>query len=90
MQEDKTFKVGIGFATGRKSFKKVSRTYIHTWKESGLVEDECISLNIFVAYDLLYNKTAITDYTNIHPELVEQVDGCNFIGSNAIKKKLTI
>jgi hypothetical protein len=80
MQEEKNIKVGIGFATGRKSFKKVLRTYIHTWKESGLVEDESISLNIFVAYDLLYNKTSITDYTNIHPELVEQVDGCNFIG----------
>ena len=88
MLEDKTIKVGIGFATGRKSFQKVLRTYIHTWKESGLVENNRISLNLFVAYDLIYNKTEITDYTNIHPELVEQIESSNFIGSIAIKEEI--
>jgi hypothetical protein len=88
MQEDKTIKVGIGFATGRKSFQKVLRTYIHTWKESGLVENNRLSLNLFVAYDLIYNKTEITDYTNIHPELVEQIESRNFIGSIAIKEEI--
>jgi hypothetical protein len=84
MQEDKRIKVGIGFATGRKSFQKVLRTYIHTWKESGLVENKRISLNLFVAYDLTYHKTKITDYTNIHPELAEQIDSSKFIGSIAM------
>ena len=74
MQEEKNINVGIGFATGRKSFQKVLRSYIHTWKESGLVENERISLNLFVAYDLNYHKTKVTDYTNVHPELVEQID----------------
>jgi len=88
MQKDKNIKVGIGFATGRKSFQKVLRTYIHTWKESGLVENIRVSLNLFIAYDLIYNKTEITDYTDIHPELVEQIDSSKFIGSIAIKEEI--
>jgi hypothetical protein len=81
-------KVGIGFATGRKSFQKVLRTYIHNWRESGLVENERISLNLFVAYDLDYHKTKVTDYTNIHPELIEQIDSSNFIGSASVKNEI--
>ena len=57
MQKINEIKVGIGFATGRKSFQKVLRTNINNWKESGLVENKRISLNLFVAYDLHYNKT---------------------------------
>lgn len=88
MQKDKAIKLGIGFATGRKSFQKVLRTYIHTWKESGLVDNKAISLNLLVAYDLIYNKTEITDYTDVDPELVEQIDGSTFIGSVAIKEEI--
>lgn len=88
MQENKIIKLGIGFATGRKSFQKVLRTYIHTWKESGLVENKKISLNLFVAYDLIYNKTEITDYTDVDPELMEQIDSSTFIGNVAIKDEI--
>jgi len=88
MQGYKNIKVGIGFATGRESFQKVLRTYIHTWKESGLVENKRISLNLFVAYDLNYHKTKTTDYTNIKPELAKQIDSCKFIGSTAIKEEI--
>jgi len=88
MQKVKDIKVGIGFATGRKSFQKVLRTYIHTWKESGLVENERVSLNIFVAYDLNYHKTQIKDYTNVQPELAKQIDSISFIGGIAIKEEI--
>jgi len=88
LHKGKDIKVGIGFATGRKSFQKVLRTYIHNWKESGLVENNRISLNLFVAYDLNYHKTKITDYTNLHPELVEQIDSNKFIGSISIKEEI--
>ncbi len=64
------------------------RTTIYNWKESGLVENKKISLNLFVAYDLNYNKTKITDYTNVHPELVEQIDSSKFIGSIARKEEI--
>ena len=88
MPEDQVIKLGIGFATGRKSFQKVLRTYIHTWKDSGLVANKRISLYLFVAYDLIYNKTKITDYTDVDPELVEQIDGNTFIGNDAIKEEI--
>jgi len=88
MNRGTEIKVGIGFATGRKSFQKVLRTYIHTWKESGLVENERVSLNLFIAYDLNYNKTKVTDFTNVHPELLAQIDSSKFIGSVSIKEEI--
>ncbi len=84
----KKIKVGIGFATGRKTFLKVLRSYIHNWEESGLVDDENISLNLFVAYDLSYNKTARKDYTDIHPELFKSIDSVKFITKYGINKEI--
>ena len=81
-------KVGIGFATGRKYFKKLLRSYIYSWEESGLVDDSNIMLNIFVAYDLAYNKTKKEDYTNIHPEIIGSIDGVNFLGESDINKEM--
>jgi hypothetical protein len=81
-------KVGIGFATGRKSFQKVLRTYIYSWNESGLVDNSKVSLNLFVAYDLTYNKTNVVDYTNIHPDLIEQIDSSTFIGNVSVKDEI--
>ena len=43
---------GVGFATGRKRFQKVLKTYVYNWKESGLTELENVELSLFVAYDL--------------------------------------
>ena len=88
MQKINEVKVGIGFATGRKSFQKVLRTNIRNWEESGLVENKRISLNVFVAYDLHYNKTKITDYTNIHPDLVKRIDSSIFIGSASTQEEI--
>lgn len=88
MQNDKDIKVAIGFATGRKSFQKVLRTNIKNWKESGLVANKRISLNLFVAYDLFYRKTKITDYTNVHPDLVKSIDSSIFIGSEETKEEI--
>ncbi len=87
MHNVKNIKVGIGFATGRKSFQKALRTNIHNWKESGFVDNEAISLNLFVAYDLKYNKTKITDYTNVPAELADQLDSSTFIGSVSIREE---
>lgn len=86
--ENKKLNVGIGFATGRKNFKKLLRSYIYSWKESGLVDDNNVMLNIFVAYDLAYNKTKKEDYTNIHPEIKGNIDGVNFFGESDINKEM--
>lgn len=88
MKELEKVNVGIGFATGRKSFQKVLRSYIHNWKESGLVDDKKILLNIFVAYDLSYNRTRKTDYTKIRPDLSSNIDSSVFIGINDINKEV--
>lgn len=81
-------KVGIGFATGRKNFQRVLRTYMSSFMESGLVENYRISLNLLIAYDLTYQKTKATDYTRIPPEIVEQIDSAKFIGNSCTKEEI--
>jgi len=79
-----TIKVGIGFATGRKYFQKVLRSYIFNWKESGLVDDINVSLNLFVAYDLSYNNTKKTDYTRVSADIAKYIDSKHFIGAEEV------
>jgi hypothetical protein len=88
MQSLNNIKVGIGFATGRKNFQRILRTNIYTWKESGLVTDSTVSLNLIVAYDLKYQNTKKTDYTDMHSNLVEHIDSRIFIGATAIKEEI--
>ena len=80
--------VGIGFATGRKNFQKVLKTQIYNWKDSGLVENKRISLNLLVAYDLTYQKTKATDFTKVPRELAEQIDQKIFIGRSSVKEEI--
>ena len=47
-----------------------------------------VSLNLFIAYDLTYQKTKATDYTNIHPDLLEQIDSYKIIGNTSINKEI--
>ena len=89
MIKNKNIQVGIGFATGRKGFQKVLRSYIHNWRESGLVDNEHIMLNLFIAYDLSYSaNTNINDFTKILPELNDQINSKKFIGNHCIKKEI--
>ena len=80
--------VGIGFATGRKNFRKVLKTYIYNWHEAGLIENENIRLNLFVAYDLEYSKTQVSDYTQVRPDLLSKLDGVHFIGKKSIQSDI--
>ncbi|NCA99896.1 MAG: hypothetical protein EOM08_08505 [Clostridia bacterium] len=84
MDAPNVIKVGIGFATGRKSFRKVLKTYIYNWLESGLVKDRLVQLNLFVAYDLNYQKSKATDFTRIKADLLKLVDQVHFIGEQEI------
>jgi len=88
LAENKIIEVGIGFATGRKNFKKVLKSYVYNFKESGLTERENVHLNLLVAYDLRYFKTKSTDYTNINKDVLGLIDGTSFIGSTAISKEM--
>jgi len=84
MIKDTKIQVGIGFATGRKNFKKVLSTYIYSWKECGLIEMQNVKLNLFIMYDLKYNKTEVTDYTNISNTLTDMVDDIYFLDKKYI------
>lgn len=80
--------VGIGFATGRKGFQKVLRSYIYNWKESGLVDNESIMLNLIISYDLSYANTKENDFIRIHPELSHHINSKTFIGNQDMKKEM--
>jgi len=88
VEERKKTRVGIGFATGRKSFKKVLKTYVYNWLESGIAKTENVSLNLFVAYDLKYYNTKSTDYTTVTKDILNMFDETYFIGNNQIKKEV--
>ena len=81
-------KVGIGFATGRKNFQKVLKTHIYNLEESGLVGNARVSLNLLVAYDLTYQKTRSTDFTNIPKDLASQIDDKTFISYSLIREEI--
>lgn len=88
MENSKNVKVGIGFATGRRSFQKVLKTYIYNWQECGLTEMEHINLDLFIAYDLKYSKTKSSHYTNVKEDLLGLINDVNFLGSSGIKKEV--
>ncbi|NLW65440.1 MAG: hypothetical protein GXY26_04340 [Clostridiales bacterium] len=86
----KSIKFGLGFATGRKSFRKVLNAYINNWSETRkkLPPDLDISLHLFVAYDLKYLNTKSTDYTNLSQEIVDAFDEITFIGAKNTLKSI--
>lgn len=80
---DKTIRMGIGFATGRKSFKKVLNSYMYSWNESGIRDklQANVSLSLFVAYDVGYSGTQSTDYTNLSQDMVDAFEEIVFLGA---------
>lgn len=87
MENGKRIRVGIGFATGRKSFQQVLKTYVYNFRESGLTQNQDIHLSLFVAYDLQYFHTKKTDYTNINDEVRSLIGDTCFIGKPEILKE---
>lgn len=88
LEDTKMINVGIGFSTGRKNFQRVLRSYIYNFNEFGFADKMLVSLNLFVAYDLAYQKTKVTDYTNLRPELAAQIHSSKFIGGDSIKEEI--
>jgi len=77
-------RVGVGFATGRKNFQHVLKNYILNWKESGLIENDDIEINVYVAYDLTYKGTRKSDYTSIPEEIKSMIQETHFFGEEEI------
>lgn len=81
-------KVGIGFVTGRKNFKHIVKTYIDHCHTHEPGEGNEVSLNLFVAYDLEYTGTKISDYKKIDPDDYNRVDSITFIGKSSIQEEV--
>lgn len=75
--------VGIGFATGRKSFKEVLRAYLFHLEESDFLSGQVV-LSLFVSYDLSYSGTAKEDYTGVGDTIKSKFFRCSFIGPEDI------
>ena len=90
MIRNREIHVGIGFATGRKNFQKVLGSYLYTFKESGLVDNESIKLHLFVAYDTSYKTTKRSDYTEMRSELLKCIASTTFIGEAEIAKEIDL
>ncbi|RLL92128.1 hypothetical protein BG32_01090, partial [Mesotoga sp. HF07.pep.5.2.highcov] len=80
-------KVGIGFATGRRHFQRVLRSYVYNWKESELVDSKELTLNLFVAYDLNYKNTKKANYTKISSSVDELLFSKHFIGQKEVEEE---
>lgn len=84
----KKINVGIGFATGRKNFKNVVKSYLNNWGESGLLDIKKYSLHLFVAYDLKYLNTDVSDYKIIEEEILRRVDSAHYLGNVSIANEM--
>ncbi|MBN2853325.1 MAG: hypothetical protein JXQ23_11380 [Clostridia bacterium] len=82
--KNKKINVGIGFVTGRKNFKDVAKAYVKNWKQDSDEITKNISINLFVAYDLSYQKTLVSDYKNLDDEVLDIVDSAYYIGETVI------
>ena len=87
-QSAKKIHLGIGFATGRKSFSTVLNAYASNWNFSMKNEHmPDVELSLFVAYDTEYNHTQTTDYTNLPQDIVDLFEDITFSGIKDSKKR---
>lgn len=87
---DHKLRLGIGFATGRKAFRKVMNSYIYSWKEFCKKNslDQQVQLSLFVAYDLSYANTQSTDYTNLSQDIVDSFEEIIFLDEKTTKREV--
>lgn len=81
-------KIGLGFVTGRKNFKDVLTTYLECWGRQIISLDEPVELSLFVAYDLEYNHTNKSDYTNIDGNLKNILKDIHYINLSSMESKI--
>lgn len=84
----KKINVGVGFVTGRKNFKNVVKTYVDNWNESDLADNKKSALHIFVAYDLKYKSTKVSDYQITDEGILGTVDSSYYLGNTAIENEV--
>jgi len=60
---------------------------VNNWNESGLVDNDRIALHLFVAYDLKYKGTSMSDYIITDEEILDTVDSAHYLGNVAISNE---
>lgn len=88
LKKNKKINVGIGFVTGRKNFKNVVRAYTDNWDQSDRSDNEKYALNLFVAYDLKYTSTKISDYKITDDGILDMVDSAYYLGNASITTEI--
>ena len=63
------------------------KTNVYNWEESGLTDRENVKLNLLVAYDLRYQNTISSDYTNVRRDILELLDQTFFISKNMVQRE---
>ncbi|AYD40891.1 hypothetical protein D4Z93_10295 [Clostridium fermenticellae] len=79
--------LGIGFVTGRKSFKSLVKTYIESLNESQ-ISCEKVNVNLFVNFDLGYTKTNINDYIITDKNVLDIVNSICYIDKYKISEEI--
>lgn len=82
--KSKKINIGIGFVTGRKNFLSVVRTYLYDWNNSEEGNSKKYALHLFVAYDLKFTNTELSDYQITDEEILAMVDSVHYLGPSAI------
>ena len=90
IKEADKIRVGIGFVTGRKNFKKVIKTYVENWGEYGHRKNKKIELHVIIAYDLNYTNAEKEDFIEVEDEINEFIDSVNFISDSDGKDLIRI
>lgn len=75
--------IGIGFATGRKKFTNVLKTYMNSWRCSDCVNQNN-ALHLFIAYDLSYKNTKPSDFITSDAETLSLVKSINYLSDSVI------
>lgn len=82
--ESKKINVGIGFVTGRKNFKNVLRAYLNNLDEDNKIDRKKYIIHLFVAYDLNYSDTNVSDYNIVEEDILCSVDSALYIGNTLL------
>ncbi|MDQ5984251.1 MAG: hypothetical protein RUMPE_01291 [Eubacteriales bacterium SKADARSKE-1] len=80
---EKKINVGIGFATGRKRFPDVLKTYVNNWNDSDF-GNKNIAVHLFIAYDLSYKNTKESDFKTFDAETLSLVASAHYLSNSII------
>ncbi|MEG1741367.1 MAG: hypothetical protein RR056_03055 [Acetivibrio sp.] len=80
----KKINIGIGFVTGRKNFKSVLTSYVRSFSENDFLNSKKYALHLFVAYDLKYTSTQISDYQVTDEQILGAIDTIYYLGPIAV------